>query len=165
MISSLSVLPILPLSHHIPHEPPDIPLDILFPFPSFRLLFHIRDCRQWIDSQQHPPRSKQLIAGCCAAHYPHFSNISVGCQVRLLHMFLQTRTETVLLCWHGKSVAGFTDSLKPHALRVPSCRRAGLDRIRSASLRGTCASQAKKAKGEFPDLLCLGQRGTKEKEE
>ena len=52
-----------------------------------------------------------------------------------------------MLCWHVESVAGSTDSLKPHALRVPSCRRAGLDRIRSASSEGTCASQAKKAKG------------------
>jgi hypothetical protein len=89
MISSLCVCQIPPLSQDIPHEPPGISLDILFPFPSFRLLFHLRDCRQWIDSQQHPTRSKQLITGCCAAHYPHFSNISVGCQVWLLHIPLQ----------------------------------------------------------------------------
>src|ERR671914_2260153 len=143
MISSLSVLPLSPLPHHIPHEPPDIPLDILFPFPSFRLLFHIRDCRQWIDSQQFPPRSKQLITGCCAAHYPHFSNISVGCQVRLLHMFLQTRTETVLLCWHVGSVTGSTDSLKPHALQVPSCRRAGLTESAPPALRKRAPAKQK----------------------
>jgi hypothetical protein len=65
-----------------------------------------------------------------------------------------------LLCWHGKSVAGSTDSLKPQALRVPSCRRAGLDRIRSASSESTCASQAKKAKGgSCPSFLL--HRGTR----
>jgi hypothetical protein len=58
-----------------------------------------------------------------------------------------------LLCWHGDSLAGSTNSLKPHALRVPAYRRAGLDRIRSASSPGTCASKAKKAKGEFPGRL------------
>src|ERR687896_2023174 len=63
-----------------------------------------------------------------------------------------------LLCWHSMSVAGSTDSLKPHALRVPSCRRAGLDRIRSASSKVTCASQAKKAK-ELPLFCSLGMRG------
>jgi hypothetical protein len=68
-----------------------------------------------------------------------------------------------LLCWHVESLAGSTASLKPHALRVPSCRRAGLDRIRSASSEGTCASKAKKAKGELLEIPCLGERGNKQK--
>jgi hypothetical protein len=52
-----------------------------------------------------------------------------------------------LLGWHVDSVAGSADSPKPPPLRVPSYRRAGLDQIRFASSEGTCASQAKKAKG------------------
>src|SRR5918992_499828 len=51
-----------------------------------------------------------------------------------------------LLCWHVESVAGSTDSLKPHALRVPSSRRAGLDRIRSASLGERAPAKQKNAK-------------------
>jgi hypothetical protein len=58
-----------------------------------------------------------------------------------------------LLCWHVKSVAGSTDSLKPQALRVPSYRRAGLEGIRSASLRGTCASKPKKQRGSSGEAI------------
>ena len=57
------------------------------------------------------------------------------------------------------SVAGFTDSLKPQALRVPSCRRAGLDRIRSANLRERAPAKQKKQRGAPVPRCSLGVRG------
>ena len=58
-----------------------------------------------------------------------------------------------MLGWRTLGLPDSANSPKPQALRVPSCRRAGLDRIRSASSQGTCASQAKKAKGVALVLL------------
>jgi hypothetical protein len=67
-----------------------------------------------------------------------------------------------LLCWHGDRLADSADSLKPCALRVPSCRRAGLDRIRSASFRKRAPAE-QKVKVEFPELSYLEVRGTQPK--
>jgi hypothetical protein len=126
-----------PPSHDIAHQPPDIPLGVLdlsalLPFLTAPCC-HFRNCCQRIDSQQHPASSKELITGCCAGRCPYLTYISVGCQWWLLHSLFQNPfKETVLLCWHGDSLPDSADSPKPQALRVPSYRRAGLDRIRSA---------------------------------
>src|SRR5918999_5680120 len=77
------------LSHNIPNCPTDITLGVFNPLLlSFTGLSrsHFCNCSERIDSQQHPAVSKQLITGCCAGHCPHFSNLSVGCQVWLLHI-------------------------------------------------------------------------------
>jgi hypothetical protein len=79
------------LSNDIPNEPLDIPLGVLFPLLLTRFPWgHVRNCRQWINSQQHPALSKDLITGSRAGYCPYFRNISVGCHLWLLHTATQT---------------------------------------------------------------------------
>src|SRR5918999_5614940 len=77
----------------------------------------------------------------------------------------KTLTETVLLCWHVESVAGSTDSLKPQALRVPSCRlpagrQVGQGLTESAPPAPGKRAPAKQKKQRGLPLFCfLGIRG------
>ena len=56
-----------------------------------------------------------------------------------------------LLCWHGESLAGSTDSIKPQALRVTSALSSvsqGLTESAPPALRKRAPAKQKNAKGE-----------------
>jgi Zn-dependent protease len=69
--------------------PPDIPLCVLGLFALLSIIglsfCHFPNPYYRKDTQQHPALSKQLITGCRCSHCPHFLNVSIGCQVWLLH--------------------------------------------------------------------------------
>jgi hypothetical protein len=78
-----------PPANDKPNEPADIALRIFNPlillFLSRLSCSHFRNCGQGQHTQEHPAFSKELVTGSCTSHCPHFSNICIGCLVRLLH--------------------------------------------------------------------------------
>jgi hypothetical protein len=55
------------------------------PAPTRSPFYYFPNRRQGIDPQQYLPLSKQLITHCRSCHCPHLNNVSVSCQVWLLH--------------------------------------------------------------------------------
>jgi hypothetical protein len=146
------------LSNDIPNEPLDIPLGVLFPLLLTRFPWgHVRNCRQWINSQQHPALSKDLITGSRAGYCPYFRNISVGCHLWLLH----TATQTFFYLRKGAAapllsrVSASLRSIPPLSLRNGQA----LDCIHPAGKKARIGLSPKALSFYFPFPAYLAIRG------